>query len=130
MNQVDEKCFDLPRNSLIFNFELFLPGNTSQDYPNGPLEGLGKFGCKWAYQDTTNQVVASNTTFSWWIYPCKKSRILMHCFQRYWWPTNSGIWLDDSISPITCEQEFSQVWGVYRKTKLKCLSFLATSSKK
>ena len=46
---------------------------------------------------TQLKVVLSHVTFPWRIFPCKKSKILMHHFQRYWWLKNPAIWLDEYI---------------------------------
>ena len=40
------------------------------------------------------QVVVSDTSFFWKLSPCKKSKVLIDSFQRYWWSNNTTIWLD------------------------------------
>ena len=35
--------------------------------------------------------------FSWWLPPCKNSKLLADSFKKYWWSKNSAIWLDKSI---------------------------------
>ena len=43
---------------------------------------------------TQPKVVALDTTFPWWLTPCKKSEISLGSFQRYWWLKNHAIWLN------------------------------------
>ena len=45
------------------------------------------------------------------------ARILMHCFQRYWWSKNLAIWLDKSILHKLEEQTFSKIRGLNWKIK-------------
>ena len=35
-----------------------------------------------------SRVVASDATFSWWLFASKKSKISLDSFQRYWWSNN------------------------------------------
>ena len=45
----------------------------------------------WPHPNKNSSLDAS---FSRWLSLCKKSKILIDSFQRYWWSKNSAIWLD------------------------------------
>lgn len=84
--------------------------------PKGtPLACLGKFGHYWQ---------VSNATFSCWISSCDifmyifKSRLSVHSFWGYWWSMNPTIWLDESILPVTCEEDVFQVQGLHRRAEI------------
>ena len=49
-------------------------------------EPCNLFGQK-AYQTTSNQKIVSGATFHWWLFPCKKSKISLDSFQKYWCST-------------------------------------------
>ena len=43
------------------------------------------------------KVVISNLSFCLWLSPCKKSKVSIEYFQRYWWSKNTAIWLVGSV---------------------------------
>ena len=66
-------------------------------------------GYPWSYQ------TKRDATFSWWLPPHKKYKILMDSFHRYWWSNNSANWLNEKVFwPTTCEPEFS--WYSFCRT--------------
>ena len=59
---------------------------------------------------TKPKVVASHAIFSWWIDPNKKSKKLIHSFQRYWWPKNSAIRLGKTILAANLWSRTFKIW--------------------
>ena len=43
---------------------------------------------------TQPKVIVSEAAFPWSITPCKKTKIAIDSFQRYWWSNTPAIWLD------------------------------------
>ena len=80
---------------------------------------------------TQPKVVVSYATFTWWISSSKKSKKLMHYFQRYWRSKNSAIWFDKSILTYNLWTKiFLEMWFGWEQRELKSLSFLVIPSKK
>ena len=92
-----KKCFSLLRNNYSFVLNHFLPENAPQDYPEEHLGRLELWVWLGMPGHTQSKVATSHATFSCWLSPCKKSKILMLCFQRYWWSKNPATWLVQNI---------------------------------
>ena len=99
-----------------FWFWIILYLGMPQKLPKG---ALGKFRQVWVWLGmpghTQPKIFVSCATFPWWIYPCKKSKKLIHSFQRYWSSTILAIWLDKRILTHNLWTRISQIWGLHWK---------------
>ena len=43
-----------------------------------------------------------------WLYRCKKFKVLIDSFQRYWWSKNTAIWLVESVLGRNWKTRFLQ----------------------
>ena len=63
------------------------------DQKKAPVTSIGKSKSE-VPRHIQSKVIVSDTR---WISPCKKSKMTMHSFQRYWWSKKHATWLNESI---------------------------------
>lgn len=85
----DKKKLLLLRIKLIFYFELFLCDHTTPKSTNSHLVSLGMSRFDWAYLvHLTSSSTIFHIIFPWLISLCKKSKMLVVSYLRYWWSKN------------------------------------------